>query len=129
VRPKRKRDPDGTEYVFSPSANRYIAVEGGTTRTAAHTKNWQSEFVQVPWTWVERLATSRSANTYRLALYLLDEHRRKRGEPIQVSNIGALNGAAIGRQAKWRALRELEALTLIQLERRRGQSPLVKLKV
>jgi hypothetical protein len=44
-----------------------------------------------------------------------------------VSNVAALEDAAIGRYAKWRALRELEALGLIRLEQRHGKSPLATL--
>jgi hypothetical protein len=124
TRPRRKKDSDGREYAFSPSAGRYIeVVPAPDSATKRRAKNWQSEFIMVPLHWAEKLATSRSANAYRLAYYLLDEHRRTRGKPIQVSNVGALRGAAIGRYAKWRALRELEALGLIRIEQRHGKSP------
>ena len=129
-RPRRKRDPDGREYAYSPGLRQWVEVVPDSPEAAAkrHTKKKrQTQFVQVPRHWVEKLATSRSANAYRLGLYLLDEHFKNGNEPIRVSNIGALNGAALGRMAKWRALRELEALELIRIEQHHGRSPAVTL--
>jgi hypothetical protein len=86
-------------------------------------KRWRRKFVQVPWGWVFKLSFSRSANTYRLALYLLYEHWKADGKPIKLSNVGALQGADVRRHAKWRALLELETLDLVQIERHPGRSP------
>jgi hypothetical protein len=128
ARPRRRIDQDGREYMYSPSAGRYIEVVAAQESVTKPTKKKRkSPFIMVPRGWAEKLAASRSANAYRLAHYLLDEHFKNGGEPIRVSNIGALNGAAIGRYAKWRALRELEALGLIRLEQHHGKSPLVTL--
>jgi hypothetical protein len=88
------------------------------------------DFVMVPWGWVERLQSSRSAETYRLAIYLLHEQWRSSGEQIKLSNVAVLEGADITRFAKWRALRELEEMGLVKVDRRgNGRSPLVKLVV
>jgi hypothetical protein len=118
----RKHNP----FADIASLRKMAATESPSTkRRTKSRRTWQSKFVRVPNKWVKMLAACRSANAYRLALYLLDEHRRLKGGSIPISNLAALNGAAIGRMAKWRALRELEALGLIRLEQRHGKSPLV----
>jgi hypothetical protein len=88
-------------------------------------KRRRRKFVQVPWSWVEKLVSSRSANTYRLALYLLYENFKDDGKPIKLSNGGAKEGADITRYAKRRALLELETLGLVRIERHPRRSPLV----
>ena len=92
-------------------------------------KGWQRKYVKVPWSWVEKLTFSNSANTYRLALYLLYEYWRADGQPILLSNLAALQGADITRHAKRRALLELETLGVIQVERHHGRSPLVTILI
>jgi hypothetical protein len=98
-------------------AERHIKAPGSK-------KKWQRKFVKVPWSWIEKLTFSNSANTYRLALHLLYEHWKGNG-PIKVSNNAAVSEASITRHAKRRALLELETLGLIQVERHPRRSPLV----
>jgi hypothetical protein len=82
----------------------------------------RQHFVKVPWTWIERLARARYTATYRVALHVLYRHWKIRGEPFTLSNgMVAIEGVARG--TKWRALRELEQLGLIAIERRRRKSP------
>ena len=83
-------------------------------------------FVKVPSVWVERLREARYVATYRVALHLLHQHWKSHGRPLTLSN-GALEREGVTRRAKWRALRELEALRLIMVERRPRQSPRVVL--
>ena len=100
---------------------RRIAVE--TIETYAAPRNSRRRhFVQVPLTWVERLAHSSSANTYRVALHLLYRHWKNGAQPFLLGN-RLLEMEGVSRFAKWRALRELERLGLISIERRRRQSP------
>jgi hypothetical protein len=84
------------------------------------------QFVQIPWTWIERLAQSRSANTYRVALTLLFLHWKAGGDPIKLAN-GMLAIDGVSRFAKYRALAELEQSGLITVTRRDGKSPSVTL--
>jgi hypothetical protein len=43
----------------------------------------RQQFVKVPWMWIEFLALSQSANTYRVAFTLLFLHWKGIGEPIK----------------------------------------------
>ena len=119
-----KPDPfDLAKLQLTPEMQKALKPKPGH----AHSKTWQRNHVVVPWSWVERLQFSESANTYRLALHLLYEHWRGGGKPVKLSNVGALEGADVTRYAKWRALQELEGLGLVKIERRRRYSPLVTL--
>jgi hypothetical protein len=82
----------------------------------------REHFVRVPWTWIERLATVRYIATYRVALHILYRHWRSHGEPFTLSN-GMLIMEGVARGTKWRALRELEQLGLVTIERRRRKAP------
>ena len=82
----------------------------------------RKQFVMVPWGWMERLATVRYVATYRVALHVLYRHWKGSGEPFSLSN-GMVAMEGVGRRAKWRALRELEQLRLITIERRKRKSP------
>ena len=87
---------------------------------------WKKHFIQVPWSWVERLRRARHVSTWNLAIHLLYEHWRNRGQAIVLSN-SAVEG--VTRQRKWDGLLELEQLGLIKIERRRRKSPLVTVLV
>jgi hypothetical protein len=92
----------------------------GATRKA----KWQKKFVHVPWAWVDRLREARYIGTYRVALHLLYEHWRNGGRSVVFPN-GASKEAGVSRRVKWHALRELERLGLVAIERRQRKSPLV----
>ena len=87
----------------------------------------QQHFVQVPWSWVERLdgATGR---THDVALHLLYLHWKGHKRPVKLPN-GMLKMDGISRQSKWRALRALEKRGLIVVECRQRKSPIVRLKL
>jgi hypothetical protein len=82
----------------------------------------RQQFVKVPWGWIDRLATTSSANTYRVALHLLYQHWRNGSRPFLLPN-GLLATEGVTRHAKWRALHELERLGLISVEKRPKRSP------
>jgi hypothetical protein len=86
----------------------------------------RQQFVQVPWTWLERLAQSQSANTYRVAITLLFLHWQAKGGPIKLAN-GMLAKDGVSRWSKQRALDELEQFGLITINRRQRKSPIVTL--
>jgi hypothetical protein len=86
----------------------------------------RQQFVQVPWTWLERLAQSRSANTYRVAVTLLYLHWKANDSPIKLAN-GMLGIDGVSRSSKWRALAELERFGLITISRRYKKSPIITL--
>jgi hypothetical protein len=85
----------------------------------------RQHFVQVPWAWVERLVGA-PGQTYRLALMLLYQHWKRKGEPVKLAN-GMLKIDGVSRASKWRALADLERRGLVTVERRPRRSPLVHL--
>jgi hypothetical protein len=87
----------------------------------------RQQFVMVPWTWAEKLATVRYIATYRVALHVLYRHWKGRGEPFTLSN-GAMLMEGVERRAKWRGLRELEGLGLITIERRLRRTPRITVR-
>jgi hypothetical protein len=86
----------------------------------------RQQFVLMPWTWLERLAQSQSANTYRVAVTLLYLHWKAKGDPIKLAN-GMLAMDGVSRSSKGRALAELERFGLITIKRRQRKSPIVTL--
>jgi hypothetical protein len=82
----------------------------------------RQHFVKVPWKWVEQLAKAHYTATYRVALHVLYRHWKGGGLPFALSNT-AVAGEGVPRRCKWKALRELEQLGLITVERRRRHSP------
>jgi hypothetical protein len=82
------------------------------------------QFIKVPRVWSDRLLAARYISTYRLAHYLLFHHWKTEGRTIPLSNVAAA-GIKVSRVEKWRALRELEHLELIQVVRRKRKSPLI----
>jgi hypothetical protein len=106
-----------------------LRSQPGDARWAAVPKKIRQrrqQFVQVPWTWLERLAQSQSANTYRVAHTLLFIHWKAKGGPIKLAN-GMLAMDGVSRYAKRRALAELERFGLITINRRQRKSPIVTL--
>jgi hypothetical protein len=111
-------------------SNLALPAETTTVRRAILPRKIQKRqlhFVKVPWAWIERLKNTKSANTYRLALHLLYLHWKRQGASFSLANSGlAMEG--VTRYAKWRAIRELERLGLILVERRSRKSPIVTIK-
>ena len=91
-------------------------------------KRWRRQFIKFPWAWMDQLRATTSGSTYRLALMLAYEHWRKGGRPIVLSNIAAEKGG-LSRHSKWRALKELENLGLVVLEKQPRKSPTIRLIV
>jgi hypothetical protein len=87
-------------------------------------KKRRQQFIQVPWSWFERLDGA-SGHTYRLALLLLYLNWKDKGAPIKLAN-GELKIDSLSRQTKWRALRELERRSLITIDCRPKKSPRVR---
>jgi hypothetical protein len=95
------------------------------TGTAKHHNKRRDQFIIVPMAWKDRLTGAVHASTLKLALHLLHQYWKNDGEAIGLSNI-ALTSAGVSRGQKWRCLRELEKLGLVQVERRKRRSPLVR---
>jgi hypothetical protein len=82
----------------------------------------RKRFIIVPRIWDERLLKARYIVTYRVAHYVLYRSWETRGEAFTLSN-GAMAIRGISPRQKWRALRELEVLGLITIERRKRKTP------
>lgn len=93
----------------------------------AKPKKWQRRFIRFPWVWAERMRSTQRRSTFRLALVLLYEHWRTGGQAIVLSN-AALEQEGLTRRSKWNALRELERLELVEVEKRPRKSPRVVLR-
>jgi hypothetical protein len=85
----------------------------------------EQHFIRVPWVWHEKLVTARCLATYPLAVYILYQHWKRKGEPFTLPNFAV---PGITRWRKWKALAELETLGLITVERRRRKSPMVRVR-
>jgi hypothetical protein len=95
-------------------------------KAAPAKKKWRRQFIKFPWAWMDLLRATTSGSAYRLALILVYEHWRTGGRPIMLSNIAA-EKEGLSRHSKWRALRELEKLGLVVLEKRPRKSPTIRL--
>jgi hypothetical protein len=103
------------EKVITPIVARLIAK-----------RRRRQQFIIVPWSWFERLRASDRGSTYRVALFLQHSHWRNGGQPIKLSN-KVLTGVGVARRSKWNALRELEQLGLIRVDRQGRRSPVITL--
>ena len=103
-----------------------VNIDQARQLKSAKPKKWRRHYVRVPWTWVERLKSTRRIAAYRLAHLLLYERWRTGGQPIAMSNV-LLRGEGISPRSKSNALVELQKLGLIKVERRFGKAPRVVL--
>jgi hypothetical protein len=85
------------------------------------------QFVMVPMQWKEVLGAKPRARgtTYDVALHLLHAHWKNGGKPFKLPN-GLLRYDGISRQAKWRALTDLERRGLIKIARRPRHTPIIQ---
>jgi hypothetical protein len=83
-------------------------------------------FIRIPMSWHEALRDA-TGRTHYVAQRLLYLHWRQRGQPVKLAN-KLLGIEGVSRQAKWRALRDLERRGLIELERQPRRSPVIRLK-
>jgi hypothetical protein len=115
---------DTQDGLFDPAELRVTDAElpGILAAVPRKIQKRRQHFIKVPWTWVERLVTARHLGTYRVALHLLYQHWKSSGRPITLAN-SVLATEGVRRGTKWRALGELEALGLIDIERRPRKSP------
>jgi hypothetical protein len=108
---------------IDPADAKFVTKAAGSRKV-----KWQRKFIRVPWAWVDQLKATKRASTYRLALIMIYEYWRTGGRPIKLSN-AMLAGDGVTRKSKWRALRELEQLGLVKVERQPRKSPMVTLLI
>ena len=112
-----KDDFDPKKYRLS---NDDIPVTKVTPRKV---RKRREQFVQMPWTWVERLQGARGA-TYQVAVRLLYLAWKQKCNEVKLAN-GMLEFDGISRFAKYRALAALERRGLVKVERPPRKSPIV----
>jgi hypothetical protein len=88
----------------------------------------RQQFVKVRWAWIERLCKARRASTLKVALFILHLDWKHHGRPFALGN-HAMAEDGISRYQKRDALRELEQLGLISIQRRRRKSPLITISI
>lgn len=87
------------------------------------------DFVMVPGRWRRALCQAESGGpTYRLALHLLHQDWKADGRQLRLANEGVAAELSLSRWQKNTALRELEALDLVTVDRRFKKSPLIKVR-
>jgi hypothetical protein len=95
-------------------------------KAARPQKKWRRHFIMFPWTWMDQLKATDRPTTYRLALLLVYEHWRTKGRPIVLSNV-VVEREGISSKSKWNALRELEDMGLVVIERQPRKAPRITL--
>jgi hypothetical protein len=86
----------------------------------------EQQFIKVPLTWVHQLSKATRRVTWPVALHLLHLSWKRKSASIILSNMG-LAELKVTRQEKCTALKELETLELIKIERVRRKSPRITL--
>ena len=99
-------------------------MRGRPIGTPERIKKRQRQFVKLPLGLVDKVARHSRDNTFAVLCHLLHLDWKQGGGPIKVPN-GFLDKLGIGRGAKSRALRKLERLGIISVERRDRKSPIV----
>jgi DNA-binding transcriptional ArsR family regulator len=91
-------------------------------------RKWERRFIHFPWSWLDRLKSTRLRATWALALLLIYEHWRTGGRTIKLTNTMAAE-VGVSPDTKGPALDELEQAGLVEVERHDRKSPLVTLLV
>ena len=89
-------------------------------------KKRHQQFVKLPLALVERIARHSRDKTFAVLCYLLHLEWKQGGGSIKVPN-GFLDKLGVGRGAKCRALKKLECLDIVSVERRERKSPIVRI--
>ena len=89
-------------------------------------KKRHQQFVKLPLALVERIARHSRDKTFAVLCYLLHLEWKQGGGSIKVPN-GFLDKLGVGRGAKCRALKKLERLDIVSVERRDHKSPIVRI--
>ena len=96
----------------------------GPKQARARSKRQREQFVMVPWSWIKRLKDARRPASHMVGYLVLYEHWKTGGQPVPITTV-ALRPFGVSRWAKWRALKELERLGLIRVQRDTRRAPLV----
>jgi hypothetical protein len=111
---------DGHPFRDIPSIE--VPGVGAARIRAQRAKKRKQRFVMVPLVWVDRLMNAKLAATCKVALHILHTSWKRKSSSFPLSNRGL---PGVDRKAKSRALKELELLGLVVIERRSQRSPIV----
>jgi hypothetical protein len=103
------------KYVYRHGRHIEVETRYPGDKSRPKKRQWQRQFVRVPWSWVEALKDAKNIATYRLAFYVLYEHWRNGGRPVKVSGTAAAR-MGVNHDAKRRGLQELDSLKLVNTE-------------
>jgi hypothetical protein len=112
-------------FIYSPGLGRPVAVEEVKPKGSPPKVQRPKEiFVGLTMFWHRRLDRL-SGKTQTVGRHILELQFKNFGRPFKLTN-GPLLAKGIGKEAKWLALNELEALDLINVERHPRKSPIVQ---
>jgi hypothetical protein len=121
---KNKADPFNLDNLrLTPEAASAMGRAAAAKGAQAPSKRQQQQFVMVPWPWIKRLKGARLPASHMVGYLILYQSWRMKGQPVPVSTV-ALRPLGVTRWAKWRALKELERLGLIRVQKSPGRAPL-----
>jgi hypothetical protein len=128
TKPRRKKDPDGTEYLYSPGAGRYIKCvsEPNTPEVMAKARKRETQedeaFARVP-LWFAAVAASVTRSPAALVwVYILYCAWKAKGNSFPLGNAW-LERKGVSRKVKARVLRDLAKADLLQVEQLPRKAP------
>jgi hypothetical protein len=126
-KPRRKKDPDGTEYLWSPGVGRYIKCAGEPDPPEVvvkkREKRKQKKFAMIPLWWSRRAnedCGEYGSPNIHVCAELVHRAWKAKGESFVMPR-----AEGVSRKAKTRSLRGLETAGLIRVQWRVGRSPVV----
>ena len=115
---------DLEDLVARPSQ---AADESGITATPKASRLSAEPFDKFPRWWAVQMKDA-SVGSFKIALLLLHLDWKSGGRPVVVSNKAAAARGVLSRYLKMEALRELEALGIIKVERRPRKSSIITVR-
>jgi hypothetical protein len=117
-------DPfDLANLRLTPEAAAAMGRAAAAKQARTQPKRQRQQFVMVPWSWIKRLKDARLPASHMIGYLILYQHWKTGGQPVSVTTV-ALRPLGVTRWAKWRALKELERLGLIRVQRNPRRAPL-----
>jgi hypothetical protein len=119
-----------SDIPHDPKSLRIDPAAFSALNVPAKIRKRREQFIMLPMSWYEKLgkAPRVTGTTCLVALHLHHLHWKNRGKPFKLPN-GTLRYDGVGRNAKWRALRELESRGLITIESRQRKSPIIRIQI
>jgi hypothetical protein len=107
---------------LTPDTATALGREAAAKQKRASPKRHRQQFVKVTWAWIEHLKGARLPATHMVGYLILYQHWKTGGQPVPVSTV-ALRALGVSRWAKWRALKELEQLGMVRVQKHPRRAP------